>query len=91
MIRNSDQFSSIMPETVSDEDQSSSVQQSILSVFSNSKISLEDSLKQKINSLLREETPYGSIIERIESGVNEVLEHEVKYKMRGNMLVAHHK
>ena len=48
-------------------------------------------MKQKINSLLRKETPYDAIIERIESGVNEVLQNEVKYKMKGNMLVAHHK
>ena len=80
-----------MPETIQEEDQSNSVQQSILSVFSNSTISLDDSLKQNINSLLRKEIPYDSIIERIESGVNEVLQNEVKYKMKGNMLVAHHK
>ena len=91
VVRDSDPISSIMSETIQEEDQSSSVQQSILSVFSNSTISLDDSLKQKINSLLRTETPYDFIIERIERGINEVLQNEVKYKMKGNMLVAHHK
>ena len=91
MVRDSDSISSILPELIQEQDQSSSVQQSILSVFSNSTISLDDSLKQKINFLLRKETPYDSIIERIESGVNEVLQNEVKYKMKGNMLMAHQK
>ena len=80
-----------MPEIIQDEDQADCVQQSILSVYSNSTISLDDSLRQKINSLLRKETPYDSIIERIEGGTNEVLQNDVKYKMKGNMLMAHHK
>ena len=60
-------------------------------MYSNSTISLDNSLREKINSLLRKETPYESIIERIESGTNEVIQNDVKYKMKGNMLVAHHK
>ena len=60
-------------------------------MYSNSTISLDDSLRQKINLLLRKETPYDSIIERIEGGTNEVLQNDVKYKMKGNMLMAHHK
>ena len=80
-----------MPETISEEDQVTDVQQPIMSVFSSSKISLDNSLQQKINLLLKEETPYDSIIERIENGTNEVLQNDVKYRMKGGMLVAHKK
>ena len=91
VVRDSDSISSVMPEIIQDEDQADCVQQSILSVYSNSTISLDSSLREKINLLLRKETPYDSIIERIEGGTNEVLQNDVKYKMKGNMLMAHHK
>lgn len=52
---------------------------------------MNDSLRHQINSSLRQETPYDTIIKRIESGVNEVLEHYVKYKIQGGQLGAHHK
>ena len=64
VVRDTDPISSVMPEIIQDEDQADCVQQSILSVYSNSTISLDDSLRQKINLLLRKETPYDSIIER---------------------------
>ena len=60
-------------------------------VYSGSKISLDNSLKERINSLLKTETPYCDIIQRIEEVISEVLVVDLKYKMRGTMLVAHHK
>lgn len=40
---------------------------------------------------MRQETPYGTEIERIESGVIEVLEHDVKYEIQGGTSMAYHK
>ena len=60
-------------------------------MYCNSKILFNDSLTQEVNSLLRQETPYDTIIDRIENGFTEVVEHDVKYKFQGCTLVAHYK
>ena len=76
---------------ITEEDVQSVYQQpSQLLVLSSSGISLDDSLKEQINSLLRIETPYDEIIQKIEDGDREVRKGDLVYKLRGNMLVAHH-
>ena len=60
-------------------------------MYSGSKISLDNSLKERINSLLKTKTPYCYIIQRTEGGTSEVLVGDIKYKIRGTMLVANHK
>ena len=60
-------------------------------MYSGSKILLDNSLKERINSLLKTETPYCDIIQRIEEGTSEVLVGDIKYKIRGTMLVVRHK
>ena len=40
---------------------------------------------------MKTETSYCDIIQRIEEGTSEVLVGDIKYKIRGTMLVAHHK
>ena len=52
---------------------------------------MDNSLKERINSLLKIETPYCDIIQRIEEGTSEVSVGDIKYEIRGTMLVAHHK
>ena len=60
-------------------------------MYSGCKISLDNPLKERINSLLKTETPYCDTIQRIEEGTSEVLVGDTKYKISGDMLVAHHK
>ena len=91
MIKPKRKLSSILAEITKEDDQSINTNAAVLSVYSGSKISLDNSLQERINSLLKIETPYCDIIQRIEEGTSEVLVGDLKYKMRGTMLMAHHK
>ena len=86
----SNQFNSILNSITEEDVQSVYQQHSQLSILSSSGISLDNSLKEQINSLLRTETPYDTIIQKIEEGDIEVKKGDVTYKLRGSMLVAHH-
>ena len=91
VIKPKNKLSSILEEITKEDEHSINTNTTILSVYSGNKISLDNSLKGRINSLLKTETPYCDIIQRIEEGTSEVLVGDLKYKMRGTMLVAHHK
>ena len=88
VIKPKSELSSILAEITKEDEQSINANAAILSVYSGSKISLDNSLKERINSLLKIETPYCDIIQRIEEGTSEVLVGDLKYKMRGTMLMA---
>ena len=86
MIKSKRNFSLIFTEISKDNDQSISAHKIVLLVYSDSKISLDNSLKEQINSLLKTENPYSYIIQRIEEGTSELLVRDFEDKIRGTML-----
>ena len=55
-----------------------------------SNVTIDNSLREKMNSLLRKEVLYGDIIEEIEStGKNEIVRGQEKYRIQKNFLVVH--